>query len=159
MTEGKEGAMEEREFVDAVGLAIESEIEAFAFYQGVAEQVMDEDMKELFHNFAEEEKKHKALLEDVLESGTFNLVPQETRDYKVSKVIDLPKLSVDMKPQDAIGLAMKKEEAAMEHYAGLAEVSGDRDLKELFEKLAGMERQHKFKLEKVFVDRGYPERW
>jgi rubrerythrin len=151
--------MDEKAFVDAVEMAIENEIEAYEFYQGVATQVSDEDMKELFLHFAEEESKHKSLLENVLIKGSFDLIPKETRDYKVSEAIDLPKLSTDMKPEDAIVLAMKKEEVAMKHYSDLAEVSADKDLKKLFEDLAGMEREHKFKLENVFVERGYPEVW
>ena len=151
--------MDEKAFVDAIEMAIESEIEAFAFYKGVAEQVTEEGLKELFDHFAEEENKHKSMLEDVLETGSFNLIPKETRDYKVSEAIDLPKLSMDMKPEDAIGLAMKKEEVAMKHYTNLAEISADEDIKKLFTNLASMEREHKFKLEKIFVERGYPEVW
>lgn len=151
--------MDEKAFVDAVEIAIDSEIEAFAFYQGVAEQVADENLKELFKHFAEEENKHKDMLEDVLARGTFGLVPKENRDYKVAEAIDLPRLSMDMKPEEAIGLAMKKEEVAMKHYTSLADASADQELKDLFTNLASMEREHKFKLEKVFVERGYPEKW
>ena len=95
----------------------------------------------------------------MLAKGTFDLIPKETLDYKVSEAIGLPKLSMDMKPEDAIGLAMKKEEVAMKHYTHLADVSADESLKELFTNLASMEREHKFKLEKVFVEREYPEIW
>ena len=151
--------MDEKAFVNAIEMAIENEIEAYEFYQGVAAQVSEEDMKELFNHFAEEEKKHKSLLEDVLAKGTFDLVPKETRDYKVAESIDTLKLSMDMKPEDAIALAMKKEENAMKHYSGLADVAVDGDIKKLFTDLASMEREHKFKLEKIFVERGYPEVW
>jgi len=151
--------MDEKVFVDAVEMAIESEIEAYEFYQGIASQVSDKEMNELFLHFAEEEKKHKSLLEDVIVKGTFDLIPKETRDYRVSEAVDLPKLSINMKPEDAIALAMKKEEVAMKHYSALADVTADEDLKKLFTDLASMEREHKFKMEKIFVERGYPEVW
>lgn len=151
--------MDEKAFIGAIEMAIESEIEAFAFYKGVAEQVADNDLKELFDQFAKEENKHKDMLEDALANGTFDRLPKENRDYKVAEAIDLPKLSIDMKPKDAIALAMKKEEAAMKHYTQLADLSIDEDLKNLFTNLASMEREHKFNLEKVFVERGYPEKW
>jgi len=151
--------MEEKEFRGALQIAIESEIEAYEFYLNISHKMNEEDMKGMFLKFAEEEKKHKVLLEGVLTKGSFELVPQETRDYKVSEMLDQPRLSDDMKPEDAIALAMKKEEAAMKHYSVLADVSADKDLKRLFADLASMERQHKFKLEKIFVEREYPEVW
>ena len=151
--------MDEKEFRGAIEMAIESEIEAYEFYTNVARQVNEEDMKEMFSHFAEEEKKHKSILEEVLAKGSFELVPKEIRDYKVAESVGLPKLTMDMKPEDAIALAMKKEEAAMNHYSGLADVSADKGLKRLFTDLAAMERGHKFRLEKIFVERGYPEIW
>ncbi|MCJ7773395.1 MAG: ferritin family protein, partial [Desulfobacterales bacterium] len=115
--------MDEKEFRGAIEMAIESEIEAYEFYSNVARQVSEEDMKEMFLHFAEEEKKHRSILKDVLAKGSFESVPKETRDYKVAESIDTLKLSMDMKPEDAIALAMKKEENAMKHYSGLADVS------------------------------------
>jgi len=50
--------------------------------------------------------------------------------------------------------AMKKEEVAMKHYTHLADVSASKDLKKLFTDLAGMEREHKFKMEKIFIEIG-----
>jgi len=64
-----------------------------------------------------------------------------------------------MKPADAIALAMKKEEEAMNLYLSLAESCKDEAQKQIFKDLAAMERGHKFKMEKAFVDIGYPEVW
>ncbi len=64
-----------------------------------------------------------------------------------------------MKPADAIALAMKNEEEAMKQYSVLADACSDHDLKNVFLDLAAMEREHKFKMEKAFVDIGYPEVW
>ena len=41
-------------------------------------------------------------------------------DYKVAETVDMPRLSLDMKPAEAIALAMKKEEEAMRMYLSLA---------------------------------------
>lgn len=151
--------MNEKQFVDAIESAIRSEIEAYEFYQNAAEKMDQKNIKEMFLSFAGEEKKHKTVLEDVLAEGTFELVPMETRDYKVAETVDLPELSTDMKPADAIALAMKKEELAMKRYAELADELMDQGLKDLFLELAAMEREHKFKMEKMFVETGYPEVW
>lgn len=64
-----------------------------------------------------------------------------------------------MKPVDAIALAMKKEEAAMQQYTRLAQASMDAEQKKIFLELAEMEREHKTKMEAAFVDIGYPEVW
>ena len=102
-------------------MAIKSEIEAYEFYAGVAERVQDSNLKSIFDGLANEEKGHKDFLESVL-SGTKPLSIDETKDYKVSAMVDKPKLSVDMKPVDAVALAMKNEEEAMNTYTELAQI-------------------------------------
>ena len=57
-----------------------------------------------------------------------------------------------MKPYDAIGLAMKAEEEAMQMYQALANSSTSPDQKEMFLALANMEKSHKVKLEGPHLD-------
>lgn len=64
-----------------------------------------------------------------------------------------------MNLKDAIGIAMKNEEIAMKQYMALSENCSDKKLKAIFLDLAAMEREHKFKIEKNFVDVAYPEVW
>ncbi|MCP3954519.1 MAG: rubrerythrin, partial [Desulfobacterales bacterium] len=54
---------------------------------------------------------------------------------------------------------MKNEEDAMRQYQQMAAACDDPDKKRVFEDLAAMERGHKNKMEKAFVDIGYPEVW
>ena len=54
---------------------------------------------------------------------------------------------------------LKKEEAAMKHYAALAQAATDEAQKQVFEELAAMEQGHKAKMEAAFVDIGFPEVW
>ena len=83
----------------------------------------------------------------------------EVTDYKVTETIEKPKPSVEMKPADAIGLAMKEEEEAMHMYRELANSSTNPDQKEMFLALSNMERSHKVKLEELYMTMGYPEVW
>ena len=83
----------------------------------------------------------------------------ESRDYKVAETVDEPELSMAMKPADAFALAMKKEEAAMKQYTGMAEMCDDEGKRQVFLDLAAMERDHKLKMESAFIDIGYPEVW
>lgn len=64
-----------------------------------------------------------------------------------------------MAPADALALAMKKEEDAMNYYAGLARECDDPGLRETLLELSKMEQGHKTRLEKAFLDIGYPEVW
>ena len=64
-----------------------------------------------------------------------------------------------MNLKDAIGLAMKNEEIAMQKYETLAANCDDPELQSVFNNLAAMERDHKFKMEQSFVKVAYPEVW
>lgn len=146
------------EYKRIIRMAITSEIEAYEFYAGVAEKVQKSNLKSIFEGLANEEKGHQDLLEGVL-SGAGPLSIDESKDYKVSATIDKPKLSVNMKPVDAIALAMKNEEEAMNMYTELAHICTDDREKDLFESLTRMERGHKFKLEEMYTNMAFPEVW
>ena len=146
-------------FKKIVDMAIANEIEAWEFYQAASEKIKEPHLKEMFQGFAREEKGHELLLRNLLSRGTMSLNFKETTDYKVAETVDEPRLSLDMKPADAIALAMKKEERAMKEYNWLAEQCEDAAQKKMFLDLAAMERGHKLQLEEMFVDIGYPEVW
>ena len=151
--------MDQRMYEDILNAAIQSEIEANRFYQQVAERVRDSHLKGMFLTFAREEDKHRRILEGFRGKPAQTVHFASADDFHVAETVDDPVLSIDMKPADAIALAMKKEEAAMKHYTHLAEACTDGDQKNLFLELAAMEREHKSKMEQAFVDIGYPEVW
>ena len=144
---------------EIIAFAIKNEIEAKQFYADAAQKVSDSYIKQMFTDFSEEEKKHEQILTGMLVRESFDRYFTETRDYKVAESVDRPKLSIDMKPSEAIALAMKNEEEAMKLYTDLAEKCSDNETRKLFLDLAAMERGHKFKMEQSFVDIGYPEVW
>ncbi len=142
-----------------IEFAIKNEIEAQQFYAEAAQKVSDSFIKKMFTDFSEEEKKHEQILSGILSRESFDRYFTETRDYKVAETVERPKLSMDMKPSEAVALAMKNEEEAMKLYTDLAEECSDDETRKLFLDLAAMERGHKFKMEQAFVDIGYPEVW
>jgi rubrerythrin len=146
------------EYKRIIAEAIGAEIEAYEFYAGVAEKTQDSNVKSIFEELANEEKSHRDFLEGVL-SDRKPMSIDETKDYKISAMVDKPKLSVTMKPVDAIALAMKNEEEAMIMYTALADVSNGKEQKELFESLARMERGHKFRLEEMYTNMSFPDVW
>jgi len=145
---------------EVISNAIQAEIAAKTFYENVGEWIRDAYLKELFGQLAAEEANHERLLSDILNKEQvgktyFNF----EKDFQVAETIDMPEVTDDLNLKDAIGIAMKNEEVAMKNYTALAENCEDEQLKAVFLDLAAMERSHKFKMEKSFLDVGYPEAW
>lgn len=151
--------MDQKAYQDILDVAIQNEIEANLFYHQVAEKVKGDYLRKLFLELAAEEQKHRTILEGFRNNKKAALSFKHVADFKVSETVDEPPLSIDMKPADAIALAMKKEETAMEQYTKLAQAAMDEEQKNIFLELAEMERGHKAKMEAAFVDIGYPEVW
>ncbi|MGE5678225.1 MAG: ferritin-like domain-containing protein [Pseudomonadota bacterium] len=147
------------EFRRIISDAVKSEEAAYGFYSDVARKASDKSISAIFGNFAAEELAHKVLLEGYLSRGTSALKFDTVSDYKVSETVDKPVLSVDMRPAEAIALAMKNEEEAMNMYTEFANLSTDSEQKEAFLGLARMEQGHKAKLEDLYVGIAYTEVW
>jgi rubrerythrin len=147
------------QYKEIIEFAIAGEIEAQEFYKDAANKVSVPYLKDMFEKFAKEEKGHEKILKGILVKDTINQYFKESTDYKVAETVEKPKLSTDMKPLDAIAIAMKNEEEAMKQYTDLAEACLDPSQKKVFLDLAAMERGHKLIMEKAFVDIGYAELW
>lgn len=146
-------------YKEILNMAIRDEVEAFEFYDSVAQKVSDRSLKQIFSELAGEEQKHRQLLQAFLNNPAMPLRFKEEIDYKVSETIAVPLLSMEMKPADAIALAMKKEEEAMKTYNELARVSSHPDQSHEFSELAVMEQGHKTRLEKLYTNMAFPEVW
>lgn len=145
--------MEKFESVDAVlEFAIEREQEAFDFYHGLAAQAADEPMKKLFTSFAEVEAGHKRKLEGVREGTTYLPIRGKTTDLKIADYLVDVEASPDMSFQDALVLAMKREQAAKDLYSNLSMMLDDPMLVELFRQLAKEEAAHKARFENLYEE-------
>jgi rubrerythrin len=151
--------MNVEQFKQTIKFAIENEVEAEKFYKDAADSFTDQNIKEIFIELAEEERGHRETLKNIYESNSIDNYFNAAKDYNVSSSIQKPEVSENMKPADAIALAMKKEEEAMNQYKEMADACPDPAMKTVLEKLSVMEQKHKFKLENAFVDIGYPEVW
>lgn len=147
------------EFKDIMKFAIQSEVDARKFYEDVAGVLDDQSLKDMFTELANEEKSHQETLKRLYMSHAIEHFFEAGRDYHISETLEKPEVSENMKPADAIALAMKNEEEAMRQYTEMAEGCPDPEIKKVLLNLASMERNHKFKLENAFVDIGYPEVW
>jgi rubrerythrin len=139
-------------------IATQRELEANAFYTKVAKSSTNSEVKEVFDQLAKEELGHFELLEKLKSDPTMPMkISAPKQDFKVAEATQLPSLDEVSEPKDAIALAMKKEQQAVEFYRDLADTTQDTELKDMFQNLANMELGHKNRLETVFVDIGYPE--
>lgn len=150
--------MKIEDYRKVIAMAVENEIEAYDFYTAAGDKVKDANLKSIFKGLAEEEKQHRNFLQGLL-SQAKPMRFTEAQDYKIAESVDKPKLSIGMKPADAIALAMKNEEEAMNMYAELAKCSQDKEQKEMFESLSQMEKGHKVKLEGMYTNMAFPEVW
>ncbi len=152
--------MDLEQYKQAISDAIQSEIDARVFYEKISQGIKDDFLKKTFADFAREEGKHEQILTRILNQENVTMAHFNCdKDFKVAETIEMPEVTQDMDLKNAIGLAMKNEEIAMKKYTALAENCEDPELKLVFQDLAAMERDHKFKMEQNFVDVAYPEVW
>jgi len=149
--------MNQQQYEALMEMAISREVEAYEFYRKVSERAQNPEVKTVFAQLSQEELGHKELLTQFKNDPAKVMQIQAPQDYKVAEATELPALSVEMKPADAIALAMKKEQQAVEFYRALEKNATEPELKTTFANLANMELGHKHRLENVFVQIGYPE--
>ncbi|MCX5780134.1 MAG: ferritin family protein [Firmicutes bacterium] len=151
--------MDKKEFAAIMDAAIAAEVESYEFYRDVAAKVTDAGLKKIFQDCADEEKGHKIALETIKLKDVETFSFKVGADYNIAATIELPRLSLDMKPADAVALAMKKEEEAMKMYSCLAECTDDTAVKKVYTELAKMEEGHKEKMEGIYTATAFPEVW
>lgn len=151
--------MNDSSYKEILTLAIHNEVEAYEFYLEVAKKSPDKAIKSIFQEMAEQELEHRNFLQSCLDGSNKTFKFKTAPDYKVSEKVDKPKLSLTMKPVDAVALAMKNEEEAMDMYQIFADVSDDEEQKKLFLELVKMETSHKASLENLYTNMAFPEVW
>ncbi len=149
-----------KNYKEILKMAVGNEVESFEFYRDAAAKMKDPAMKKTFQELADEESGHKVLLEGFLSNEMKDMKFSDEKDYKVAETVEAPQtLSTDMAFKDAIALAMKKEQEAMEMYQQFADASEEAKQKETFLELAKMEKGHKVRLEGIYTDIAFIEVW
>ncbi len=140
--------MEKFKSVDEIlDFAIKSEQEAIDFYTSLASQAKNPEMKEVFLEFAGEEKSHKARLQKIKDEGVIEMTDERVSDLKISDYVVKVKPSSDISYADALILAMHKEKAAYKLYINLEQRTDNPELKKVFHSLAIEESKHKLRFE------------
>jgi len=141
---------------EIIDFAIAKEIEAAEFYMSVSEQESFSGKKEMFLEFAAEERKHQALLED-LKSGK---VGTKLDDYKFKWITDIKRSDyvddITYKPgmsyNDILMLAAKREEKALALYNQMLSNADTEEARKVFKMLCQEEAKHKLALETMLDD-------
>jgi rubrerythrin len=134
-----------------LAFAITLEQASYEFYVELSGRAKTDAMKQVFLDFAEQEKLHKERLLRIMgiaESVTLDPTHHEEIARYVSAVPD----ANDMTYEKAIKTAINKEHAAMMLYQILARLTEHKDLREVLELLAVEEAHHKRQFEKEYHD-------
>ena len=129
----------------ALEFAVTKEKEAEAFYKEWAEKAADATVKALFAEMAATEHGHMEMLLRVTPADMVGGEEARVEDLNLSDVIAEVEAAPNLNLQQAMIVAMKREEAAAALYERLAAVGGE--TKSLFEALANEERKHKLQIE------------
>ncbi|HBG27482.1 MAG: rubrerythrin [Planctomycetes bacterium GWF2_41_51] len=145
--------MEKINIIDEIlDFAIDNEIEAYNFYTSLAGKAKNPEMKQVLLNFASEEQGHRKILEDFKKGKKVKLGQDKVPDLKIADYAVDIKPTENMKYQDILTLAMKKEKAAYMLYTDLAAATADHEAKKLFHSLAQQEAKHKLRFELEYDD-------
>jgi len=151
---------------DVLDFAISREQEAVDFYTDLSGRVAAPAMKQVFEQFAKEERGHKLRLEAIKADRGLAPVEQKVLDLKMSDYLVDVEPTDNMSNQDALILAMKREKAAYKLYLHLADaVAGkgenstaeEKALRGTFLMLAQQEAQHKLRFEIEYDDQELQE--
>jgi rubrerythrin len=136
--------------------AIEKEVEAADFYKSVSKEEPMSGVRDMLLEFAGEEMKHKAMLENLEKEG-FDKSLSEYRlkwitDIKRSDYVSDLDYKKGMAYNEILMVAMKREEKALKLYNQLLEKVETERAKKLFGILCQEEAAHKLKLETLYDD-------
>jgi rubrerythrin len=141
---------------DIIDFAVEKEEEAARFYERAIEEDSFSGSTEMFKELAQEEWKHKALLESLknvtIEKGLAEYDLKWIKNLKRSDYLVEMDLTKGMGYRDILILAMKREEKALSLYNALLRQSEAKSHTKLFTMLCQEEAKHKLRLETVYDD-------
>jgi rubrerythrin len=138
---------------EILDFAIKKEEEAHDFYVGLADKVKNPNMKQVFKDFALQEKGHKEKLLQV-KAGQIGLPSDaKIKDLKIGDNLeDVGDVGPHIDYQTALIIAMKAEKNAFKLYSDLAAATTDPNLKAIVSGLANEEAIHKLRFEVEYDD-------
>ena len=133
---------------EILDFAIGKEEEAARMYSGLAEQMHNKAMSEVFEQFSREELEHKKKLLRIKDGKQLLLTSEHIANLGIADyaVVDVEP-SGEMDYQQALLLAMKEEKTAFIMYSQLAAATDHPELQTTLLGLAQEEAKHKLRIE------------
>jgi len=136
--------------------AISFEQTAMKFYL-LLKDLTTNNLRPLIQELADEEKRHVELFQGLKQHPQFSEQIKEQiktppSDHRFSDYVQTPKLSDLPDDQGILQYALGREQAAIEQYSALAEVTSQGPIQDLFRYLAQEELKHKQELEKRYYE-------
>lgn len=139
---------------EALEDAKQKEVLANEFYMKLYDYVKDLGAKAIIKELADEEIKHRELIQSIIDGGKISELGQDIKyyytDLGISKLV-LPRvITPEMSVQDILRIAMKHEDNSRIFYEKLAEKFAGSEVEELFRKLAVEESVHRNNIQKMY---------
>ncbi len=131
---------------EVLDFAINKEIESHNFYMELADFVEQPEMAEVLTDLALEELRHKAVLESI-KAGQIALNEKEIGNLGITETVKDVNPDAKMDYVEMLVVGMKKEEIARRLYTDLASIVQNRQIRDIFMKLAQQEADHKLRFE------------
>ena len=134
---------------EALDFAIAREEQANLFYTKLADMAKRARLVKIFRDLASEELEHKKTLEAV-KAGKATIGEEEIRNLNIADYLLDVEPHPDMNYTEMLVISMKKENLSYQLYTNLAAISSNKELRNIFLKLAEEEAEHKLKFEKEY---------
>jgi rubrerythrin len=128
------------------------------FYPRPAHLVSHPETRETFEYLATEAEENKARLHQCLTPEGCPVIPP-VHDLHLAEHLQVPEVTEDLAPKDALALAIKRSEALGRFYQSMPELQPAGEIRNRLEHLAKMELSHKGKLENIYNTVAFPEVW
>ena len=138
---------------EVLDFAISREQQAVDFYTRLSTIAPGKQLQELMLDYAREEQRHKDKLLAVKADGRLENEHKRPLDLKMADYLVDVEETPEMTYQDALIIAMKREQVAFKLYTDMAEKIDNPELKSLFESLAREEASHKNYFESEYDDK------
>ena len=135
---------------DVVGFAIEKEEKAMDFYRKCSERAINPGIREFFREMVQEEQGHRDMLRNLDALDLDGVKLDKVEDLRISDYLIDVHFTEDLTYQEALIIAMKKEEKAHAFYAGWKDRCVSEKAATLFAILENEEAKHKRKLENLY---------
>ncbi len=147
-----------KKIVDLIKEAMAHHELAENFYHRLTHLAFHADTREMFEYLAKEAEQNKARLHQCLTPEGCPVVPP-VYDVHLAEHLQVPKITGDLSPKDALALAIKRSDGLCRFIQSLVDLQPEGEIRRRLENLARAELSHKEKLENLYDTVAFPEAW